>query len=387
MNTLLPLKCRNGYGGIYIHYPYCVHKCAYCDFYSAGIGLENSGKDRELFSAYITETDFRIRQFPELQNLIYDTVFFGGGTPSKADPLEIYKFLYFLKNRFQISENAEITVECNPEDLSTELLKNYFEIGITRINAGVQSFSPIHLQTLDRHFRGEKYDQILEALKNSRFTKKGIDLMYGIPGQTLEDFFSDIRKAAENGLTHISAYSLTAEKGTEYYRKIRSGKSLSPNEELQSEILFLLPDLLSEFKYRQYEVSNYSIAGFESFHNLKYWLVEEYLGICPGAHGFIGLRRYSNDRSTDVYLKKNWNSNFEISDSLTELALCIFRIFIPIELNGFLEKFAPEKKDSALKLIKKWKTDGYCRWENGIFEWNKKSVQYLDDRISEIAGL
>lgn len=387
MNTFSPLKSRNGYGGIYIHYPYCVHKCAYCDFYSAGIGLEKSGRDIELFSAYRNETDFRIRQFPEAQDLVYDTVFFGGGTPSKADPEEIYKFIYFLRDRFSIQSDAEITVECNPEDLSTELLNTYFETGITRINAGVQSFSPVHLKTLDRHYRGEKYGQILESLKNSRFSKKGIDLIYGIPGQTIDDFFSDIKRAAENGLSHISAYSLTAEKGTEYYRKIGSGQSVSPNEELQSEILHLLPEFLSEFKYRQYEVSNYSVAGYESLHNLKYWLMEEYLGIGPGAHGFIGNRRYSNVRSTDVYLKMNWNSGSEISDPSAELALCLFRIFIPIEMNGFLDKFLQEKKNSAVSLISEWKNKGYCRWENGVFEWNRDSVLYLDDRVSEFAGL
>ena len=387
MNTFSPLVCRKGYGGIYIHYPFCVHKCAYCDFYSAGIGLGKSGKDEELFSAFRNETDFRLRQFPEARNLVYDTVFFGGGTPSKADPEEIHKFLYFLKDRLHIAPDAEITVECNPEDLTAELLRSYSEAGITRINAGVQSFSPVHLKTLDRHYRGEKYGQILEILKNSPFSKKGIDLIYGIPGQTMNDFFSDVKTAAENGLSHISAYSLTAEKGTEYYRKIGTGQSLSPNEELQSEILHLLPKFLSDFNYRQYEVSNYSIAGYESFHNLKYWLMEEYLGIGPGAHGFIGNRRYSNVRSTDVYLRMNWSSDSEISNLPAELALCLFRIFIPIRLNGFLDRFLPEKKDPALSLIENWKNEGYCTWENGVFEWKQRAVLYLDDRISEFAGL
>lgn len=387
MNTFAPLECRKGYGGIYIHYPYCVHKCAYCDFYSAGIGLGKSGKDEELFTAFRNETDFRIRQFPEALNLVYDTVFFGGGTPSKADPEEIHKFIYFLKDRFRIAPDAEITVECNPEDLTDELLRSYSEAGITRINVGVQSFSPVHLKTLDRHYRGEKYAQILELLKSSPFSKKGIDLIYGIPAQTLEDFLSDIRRAAENGLTHISSYSLTAEKGTEYYRKISSGTALSPNEELQSEILHILPEFLSQFQYRQYEVSNYSLAGFESLHNLKYWLFEEYLGIGPGAHGFIENRRYSNVRSTDVYLKMNWNTKSEISEPSAELALCLFRIFIPIKINGFLDRFLPEKKESALSLIEKWKNEGYCSWENGVFEWKRGAVIYLDDRISEFAGL
>ncbi|HNI98775.1 MAG TPA: coproporphyrinogen III oxidase family protein, partial [Leptospiraceae bacterium] len=277
--------------------------------------------------------------------------------------------------------------ECNPEDLTAELLRSYSEAGITRINAGVQSFSPVHLKTLDRHYRGEKYGQILEILKNSPFSKKGIDLIYGIPGQTMNDFFSDVKTAAENGLSHISAYSLTAEKGTEYYRKIGTGQSLSPNEELQSEILHLLPKFLSDFNYRQYEVSNYSISGYESFHNLKYWLMEEYLGIGPGAHGFIGNRRYSNVRSTDVYLRMNWSSDSEISNLPAELALCLFRIFIPIRLNGFLDRFLPEKKDPALSLIENWKNEGYCTWENGVFEWKQRAVLYLDDRISEFAGL
>ncbi len=374
------ISYRSGYAGLYLHFPYCIHKCSYCDFYSVGIGKNNSIDQDSLFENYRKEFDLRISQDPKILDYDFDTIFIGGGTPSLANLDMLSELLSYIKSVLKFAVNTEFTMEMNPEDISPEKLSAMYDIGVNRVNAGIQSFNKDLLATLDRYNDEEKYSQVLDHLSSSKIKRFGIDLIYGIPGQTLEMFLSDLNKSLDARVTHISLYSLTVEKGTEYAKQLKKKKAMPPNEELQLEILQILPDFLAAKGYRQYEVSNYCKEGEESRHNLKYWAMEKYLALGPGAHGFTDKGRYFNHRSIEKYTSGEFGLTYESPVYLDELALCLFRLFIPFDLKSFFV-LIPDKKESLEELIKNWVTSGLCEYTNGIFQWKKYAVMRLDELI------
>ncbi|TGK05480.1 radical SAM family heme chaperone HemW [Leptospira langatensis] len=384
METGFPAIRKINRPGIYVHYPFCVHKCSYCDFFSEGIGLAPSPLEGELFAKYKEEFLTRIGKFPDHKNMTFDTVFFGGGTPSKASPERYADFIKFLKENIQLSENSEITLECNPEDISPEYLRGLHDAGVNRIHVGIQSFLPKNLKFLDRYYDPETYPRILEALTSSPIQNFGADLMFGVPKQTEEEFYSDAEEVLKAGVSHISIYALTVEKGTEYSRKVSAGTVPPPTEEVQENILMHLPDFLADRGFLQYEVSNYSKPGLYSRHNMKYWTYEYYLGIGPGAHGFLPSGRYSNPRNTNTYLRKIQYDPYEKPDIFEELLVSLFRIFMPVDLSGFLD-LIPDQKDRILCKLKVKASEGKCSLDGNIFQWNKEAVLFLDSEILDLA--
>ncbi len=381
-----PIIYRSGYAGLYLHFPFCIHKCSYCDFYSVGIGKNNTPDQKSLFDNYKKEFNKRLELDPTIQKYTFDTIFIGGGTPSLANLDLLAEILEYIKSKLIFSEDTEFTMEMNPEDISPEKLSIMHSIGVNRVNAGIQSFHKSLLTTLDRYNDEKKYSQVLNHLSSSKIKRFGIDLMYGIPGQTLEMFLLDLKKSLDARVTHISLYSLTVEKGTEYAKQVKKKLAKPPNEDLQLEILEILPSFLGEKGYRQYEVSNYCREGEESRHNLKYWTMEKYLSLGPGAHGFTDNGRYFNNRSIEKYNSGEFGKDYEEPKLLEELALCLFRLFIPFDLNSF-SILITEKKSALEKLIQIWVKSGFCVYENGIFQWKTHAVTRLDEFILEISEL
>ncbi|EMY79679.1 putative coproporphyrinogen dehydrogenase [Leptospira weilii serovar Ranarum str. ICFT] len=377
---------KTGVPGIYVHYPYCIQKCEYCDFYSVGNGKNPIPDETKLFQRYKEEIDRRISDNSPIQSLEFDTIFFGGGTPSRADVSQIADLIEFLKKNIAISEYSEITMECNPEDITPDFLKSITQAGINRISVGIQSFHPEKLRFLGRHYDPNRYENVLETVKNSGISNFSADLIYGIPGQTIDEILNDIVRVLSAGGKHISLYALTVEKGTEYSRKVMDKIAPSPAEKIQEEILKLLPDLLSPYEMFQYEVSNFSKPGFFSRHNLKYWTMEYYLGIGPGAHGFLPAGRYSNSRNIESYKRKDFSVEYVEPDLYEELILSLFRLFRPISMESFYE-LIPEKKKVLDRYLKRIQESGICEFSNGIFQWKPESVLFLDSQILELASL
>lgn len=373
--------------GIYIHFPYCVHKCSYCDFYSLGMGKNPTLPQSELFSSYKNEFIKRIQFEPELKDLQVDSLFIGGGTPSMADENLVLDLVQFLKNEIFFAKNFEFTMEANPEDITKEKIENFLNMGVNRLNVGVQSFSKTFLETLDRYYDEEKYIYLLETLSNSKMRRIGIDLIYGIPEQNYEDFLSDLNLALKYRLNHISLYSLTAEKGTEYYRKIISNKAKPPNEELQVFILKELPKILKEKDFSHYEVSNYAKENEYSYHNLKYWKFEKYLSLGPSAHGFTNKGRYFNPKSTEAYIRNEFSFDYEFEkNNLTEFAISVLRLFCKIDLNSF-ESIFEDKISDIENLVRTWENENLCEYKNQIFQWKEESIFDLDSRILEFSEI
>ncbi|ULG75735.1 radical SAM family heme chaperone HemW [Leptospira interrogans] len=374
-----------GRPGIYIHYPYCIQKCEYCDFYSVGNGKNQILDETGLFQRYKEEIATRISDNPFISDLEFDTIFFGGGTPSRAEVSKISDLIFFLRNNIKFSKYSEITMECNPEDITPDFLKSIEQAGINRISVGIQSFHPEKLQFLGRYYDPDRYENVLETVKNSGISNFSADLIYGIPGQTVQEILQDIQKVLSAGGKHISLYALTVEKGTEYSRKVMDKISPSPEEEIQEKILKLLPDLLSPYELFQYEVSNFSKPGFFSKHNLKYWTMEYYLGIGPGAHGFLPSGRYSNPRNVDTYKRKNFSKEYTKPNFYEELILSLFRLFQPILMESFYE-LIPDQSQTLDLQLKKFQESGLCEFSNGIFQWKPEAVLFLDSKILELTS-
>ncbi|MDV6235238.1 radical SAM family heme chaperone HemW [Leptospira ellisii] len=377
---------KTGIPGIYVHYPYCIQKCEYCDFFSLGNGKNPIPDEVGLFERYKSEILRRIEDDPSIQKMEYDTVFFGGGTPSRAEPERIADLIRFLRETFSISKTSEITIECNPEDLTPSFLEAVSDAGINRISVGIQTFHPERLRFLGRHYDPDRYGAVLETVKASRIENFSADLIYGIPGQTLEEILNDILRVLSYGGKHVSLYALTVEKGTEYSRKVIDRISPAPEEEIQEEILRLLPDLLKPYGMEQYEVSNYSKPGYGSVHNLKYWTLEYYLGIGPGAHGYLPKGRYSNPRNVETYKRRNFSEEYLKPDLYEELILSVFRLFRPVDLRSFYG-LIPEKRAALERHLETRSGAGNFEYKNGTFRWKPEAVLFLDSEILKFSAL
>jgi len=265
--------------GIYIHIPFCVRKCPYCDFYSVAV------KD-----------DIRTRFLKALKNEILsfepveaDTVYFGGGTPSLLKPSEMSDILDLLHQHDQISGDAEISMECNPASVTKENLKEFRKAGINRLSLGCQSFEQELLDHLGRLHTAEEAKQTVRDAMDAGFDNVSVDIMLGIPFATAETTRRDAVTAASLGVQHISAYLLKIAEGTPFAK----GVDGIPSDDVQADCYRTFCEEMDRAGYHQYEISNFAKSRFESRHNLKYWECGQWLGLGPSAHMSDGKRRYS----------------------------------------------------------------------------------------------
>lgn len=282
--------------GIYVHIPFCRSKCDYCDFYSLA-GCEGSmDAYQKALLAHIKETA------PLAKSYQVDSIYFGGGTPSYFGEKRLRELLSVLLRRFNVAKNAEITVEANPDSLDRKTALRLRRAGVNRLSVGMQSADDSQLTSLHRP---HTYAQVVGAVEAARWAKiknLSLDLIYGLPGQDLKSWQDTLNKAIALNPEHLSCYGLKVEEGTVLAGRVARGESL-PDDDTQADMYLWAVDRLSEAGYRQYEISNFAKFGFESRHNLKYWLGREYIGFGPGAHSDFGGRRYSFVRSLDEYIR------------------------------------------------------------------------------------
>lgn len=275
--------------GIYIHIPFCDGKCPYCDFYS------NRGNETDM-DVYLSAVEKRLSEWGEkLKNRQVDTLYFGGGTPSLLGGERLLSIANAVRESFNVTENAEITVEVNPRSSNGELFALLKEGGINRISLGAQSFNEDELKVLGRRHSAKDIENTVFEIKNAGIENISIDLMINLPEQTKENILYSIEKAAALPVTHISAYMLKNEKGTAFENNVPMD-----SDEAAEQYLLLCRELTKR-GFRQYEISNFSKEGFESRHNLKYWHCEEYLGIGPAAHSFVDGKRFYYPRDVKAF--------------------------------------------------------------------------------------
>jgi len=345
--------------GIYIHIPFCIKKCPYCDFYSI--------TDQSLKQPFV-EALIREMQMVSSHPLVCDTLYFGGGTPSVLKPENIGRIIENAYELFNISTDTEITIEVNPGTVTTEKLKGYQGVGINRINIGVQSFNDEFLDFLGRIHSSNDADLTIRGARKAGFDNIGIDLIYGIPGQTKKTWLYDLQRAIEFEPEHLSCYMLTYEKGTPLDRERQQGRFKPVADSLLAELFETTMEYLTAHGYVQYEISNFAKnASKISRHNMKYWSFSPYMGFGPSAHSFIEHRRYWNCRSVKKYIENIKDGKVPIEEKeilskelrMMEMVYLGLRKTEGINIDAIDEKLGINFRQIFAEKIKQLEKDGY----------------------------
>ncbi len=342
--------------GIYIHIPFCAIKCMYCDFYSIADREESiprfvNALISEIQRCQIDTTEWKV-----------DTIFIGGGTPSLLEAKQIESILEALAAKYDLSSVKEFTIEANPGEAPKERLRDFRSFGINRISMGVQSLEPKLLKFLTRI---HSVEQVFETFENARavgFENVNCDLIYAIPGQSWEIWERDLNRIIELEPNHISAYTLTLEKGTDLFTLVKNKKVTMPKDGQTGEWFLKTHEMMKMNGYASYEISNFSRSGMECEHNLHYWRIHPYLAFGPSAHGFDGTNRWNNSRSLDQYLQQIESDSSPVSmketlsekDRLNELIGFGLRMNEGINLKRIPEKYQNEFNNNFIIAENKW---------------------------------
>jgi oxygen-independent coproporphyrinogen-3 oxidase len=282
--------------GIYIHIPFCKKACSYCDFHFS-TSIKNK---KAIVNSLLNELELR----KDYINEPVESIYFGGGTPSLLEPKEIQLILEKVYSLFQVNKDSEVTLEGNPDDLTLEYLKAVKSIGINRLSVGVQSFIEDDLQLMNRAHNKDEALIVIRNIKKAGFDNYTIDLLYGTPGQTKENWIQNLNILKEFDIPHFSGYALTVEEKTLLHHQIKTGEITPLSDEKTTAHFKYLIDFAQENDYNHYELSSFCKEGFQAKHNFSYWDEKNYLGIGPSAHSYNGTSRQWNVANNNVYIKE-----------------------------------------------------------------------------------
>ena len=331
--------------GIYLHIPYCVRKCAYCDFVSFP---EPGGMPEPYVGALLREIRLVAEQTPKRR---YASVFFGGGTPSLLSGEQLRRILETLGEAFDILPDAEISMECNPGTATEKTLCAYRAAGVNRLSVGLQSADDALLARIGRIHDYAAFCRTAAWAKRAGFENFNVDVMHGLPGQTAAQYLDTIRRAAESGATHVSAYGLILEEGTPLYRAVLAGRETLPDEDAVADMQDAGIALLEKLGFARYEISNFARNGYMCRHNLNYWRNGEYLGFGIAAHGCLRLdgkwTRFSNTESLRTYdaklqkgcLPRNETLRLPPIEEMFETVMLGLRTLSGVSLREFFRRF------------------------------------------------
>ena len=356
----------------YIHIPFCKSKCHYCSF----VSYTDSSRKEEYLNSLAQE----IKTYYDGE--VLNTVYIGGGTPSI---LEVQDF-YTLLSQLKVSSDSEITTELNPDDVSYDYMRELYDIGINRISFGCQTFNDEILKYINRRHTSEQVNDAVGFAKAAGFTNISLDFIYGLPKQTIDIFTDDLKRAAELDIPHISLYGLTLDKGSYFYE---NGYP-NPDEDEQADMYLSAIEILAEFGYEHYEVSNFARKGYYSRHNMNYWNNEEYYGFGCAAHGYKNGIRYSNKTNLKEYIEnptEHESEKFVTQDEKLEEEIFLgLRKMEGIDVGEINAKYGinfEEKygyilgKYEGLKLLEKT-NKGYRLTPNGVLVSNTILAEFLD---------
>ena len=295
--------------GIYIHIPFCKRRCIYCDFFST----TQSEKKAEYVHALVRELEMRKDYVGEEE---IETIYLGGGTPSQLSQEELEEIFAYIYKVYKVTPDAEITLEANPDDLTPEYVSMLRTLPVNRISMGIQTFQEETLKLLHRRHTAQQAIEAFRRCREAGFQNISIDLMYGLPGETLETWEQDLQQAVDLHPEHISAYHLIYEEGTTLWNLREQNKVEEAEEELSLTLFKTLIERLTKAGYQHYEISNFCLPGLHSRHNSSYWTGKKYLGCGPSAHSFDGISRQWNVSSLEKYLEgiRSNQLDFELED-------------------------------------------------------------------------
>ncbi len=362
--------------GLYIHIPFCIKKCKYCDFNSFSACREDK-------AAYL---DALFLEMERYQGERVDTIFIGGGTPTSLTAEQLELLLKNIQKKFVLTENCEFTVEANPKTLDEEKLATLKKYGINRLSIGVQSFNHNELLALGRvHTDAEAEETITLAKKY--FDNISIDLMCAIPNQTKESFKKNLEKAYSLKPQHISCYSLILEEGTPLYEENEKGNLVLPDENEEREIYDIAVCEMEKQGYLQYEISNFAKQGFESEHNKKYWQCDEYIGIGLSAHSYIDGVRFSNTDDFSSYIKGEFSSGekevLSKEDQMSEFMFLGLRKTDGVSKTEFLNRFGENMEKVFEKPLSKFKNLGMIEEKGDKICLTQKAISVSNQVMCE----
>jgi len=415
--------------GVYIHIPFCRSRCSYCDFatdiYNRALAEKyvdavvkeiesfevpspksqvqspkskvqspksqaQSPKSKvqspEKYSSPITHHPSPITRHPSL-----DTVYFGGGTPSLLKPHQLEKLLDAVHSRFSVSSDAEITMEMNPGTLTIDVLKDFRSLGVNRASYGGQTFDDKELARLGRMHTAEDVRTTIKLLRESGFENVSFDLIAGLPGQALKDWERNLGEALALKPEHLSLYLLEVHEGTPLAQHIRQGKQPKPDDDLAGEMYLTMLDKTAQAGYEHYEISNFTLKGYESRHNIKYWLCETVYGFGCSAHSFDGfLTRWSNERDTARYVSMIENENCAIVETIelnehereAENIFLGLRLLRGVDLQKHKEKFGIDVFEKYGEDLHRLRQAGLIETENNVMRLTRKGALLSNEVFS-----
>lgn len=370
---------------LYVHIPFCIKKCAYCDFLSGPSDEKSRENYVELLCSEIEACKDKVKEYK------VSTIFFGGGTPSVLRGEQIKRIMDVLRAVFDFTDDVEITLEMNPGTITEEKLVAYKEAGVNRLSIGLQSVHDEELKLLGRIHTYEEFLHSYELARKVGFENINIDLISAIPGQTVESWMDSLRTIVALTPEHISAYSLIIEEGTPFYEKYGKGvgAELLPSEEEEREIYWQTKQILQEAGYERYEISNYAKPGYECRHNVGYWERTPYLGFGIGAASLYEETRYTNPSDIETYqmcfVEKFQAERLSIEEQMEEFMFLGLRMTKGIFKQAFEEYFGKKVEEVYGKQIEKLKhlelleenNDRICLTETGIDVSNSVFVEFM----------
>ncbi len=370
--------------GLYVHVPFCLKKCSYCDFVSFT-------SDRDGINLYLSTLAGEISLYADIlgrEERQVTTLYIGGGTPTCLETADLANILEAIMMHFNLSSCREISVEANPGTVSLEKLRSLRRLGVNRISIGMQSCSDKHLKNLGRVHNFRETVEAVDTAGEAGFDNIGADLIYGLPGQTEGEWRECLKIASDLGLRHISAYSLQVEEGTPIAERIAAGELNQCDEDVEAEMFSDAIRILTDKGFCHYEISNFALPGKECLHNLIYWRNQPYLGLGPAAHSYLRGARYANASTLEEYSAGIAGGKLAIMDAHTvsketEMAETVFlglRLIKGLNLNSFADRFGEKIEEVYGGQIEGLVKDGLLEYAGGFLRLTERGIA-LGNRV------
>ena len=367
--------------GLYVHIPFCKQKCMYCDFPA----YQNLQDYYETYVyALVQEIDLWVSEHPESKERSIDTIYFGGGTPTELSIQQIQMIIDKIKSTFTIDENCHMTIESNPGEVDLQYLTKLVKLGFNRISFGVQTFDDKALTMLHRSHNCEKAKQAVYDAKKAGFTDINIDLIYGLPRQTLEDIQHNLNIVKDLPINHISTYGLQVEVGTYLYHLVQKNLIFIPSESIDESMYDTMMSGLKSLGFERYEISNFAKGNSYSRHNLKYWHYIDYLGFGAGAHSFYDGVRRSNNRNVMPYIQSVDRYTMPTIDTETitveraqeDFCFLALRTKWGLDDQKFEDRFGVSVHNLFGNILEELVTKGLLEYQNGSYHLSSEGAKH-----------
>ncbi len=383
---------------LYLHIPFCLHKCPYCDFNTYALA---SFPEKEYVSALLAELDYRT-SLQEWRGRSVQSIYFGGGTPSLFTPASIRRIISVVSKTLPVEDDVEVSIEANPGTVSYDTLSGYYEAGINRLSLGAQSFNAEILRALGRMHTPAQTEEAVIAARNVGISNINIDIIYGAPSQSLADVQADLMEIGKLDPTHVSPYGLTIEKSTPFYTSYKKGVLRIPKEEIVIDMMQRITNELSGCGLQRYEISNYAKPGKEARHNMAYWNGDDYLGLGAGAHSFTARlgdgqtmfgRRWSNYALPQKYIEEasvqgsaqSWSETLDERGAIFEYFFLGLRKCKGVSISGFESKFHRTLKQSYPCALEMLLSEGLLSYQGDQLAMTERGFMIADSVIENFS--